>query len=184
MKKISVKKIAFVGVMAAMIYVSTLYIKVEIPSPAGGTVMLKAANALCLLAGILFGGVYGGLAAGIGSSISDLMSATHVASAPYTFCQFFLMAAVCGWIAHARGKEGGDARLNTAAVIAGSLSNFFFYIGRKVITLLLAGSTFGAALAAVSTNVIVSFVNAVVGAVLAGLLALPLRKALIKAHIL
>ncbi|MEG2429773.1 MAG: ECF transporter S component, partial [Oscillospiraceae bacterium] len=54
--KFSVYDIAIVGVMAAIIFALTYFVKIPIPTPAGQT-MLKVANAFCLLAGILFGGL-------------------------------------------------------------------------------------------------------------------------------
>lgn len=178
-----IRKLCFAAVMAAMIYVSTLFLKVEIPTPLG-TMMLKAANALCLIAGILFGGVYGGAAAGIGSAVYDLTNPAYIASAPYTLVQFFLMGAVCGWISHARGADGKNMRLNAAGIIAGTLANFIFYVGRKLITALLLGNSFGAALVLIQTNVIVSFINGIVAVVIALVAATPLKRALAKAHVL
>ncbi len=64
-KKFSVSDLVVVGLMAAIIFVTTSFIKIQIPTPTGPT-MLKVANIICLLAGMLFGGVRGGLAAGIG----------------------------------------------------------------------------------------------------------------------
>ncbi|MBQ5566010.1 MAG: ECF transporter S component, partial [Clostridia bacterium] len=45
-------KIVFVGVMAAMIFVTTYFLKIPISTPAGQT-MLKVSNILVLLAGLL-----------------------------------------------------------------------------------------------------------------------------------
>ena len=81
--------------MAAVIFVLTMFVRIEIPTPTGYT-NLKIANGFCLAAGMLFGGVYGGLAAGVGSMLFDVMDPKYITSAPFTFAFFFLMAFVCG----------------------------------------------------------------------------------------
>ncbi|MEG1027997.1 MAG: ECF transporter S component, partial [Oscillospiraceae bacterium] len=69
-KKFSLQDVVLVGVMAAIVFVLTYFIKIDIPTPVGPT-MLKVANGFCLLAGILLGGLKGGLAAGLGSMLYD-----------------------------------------------------------------------------------------------------------------
>ena len=57
-------RIVIIGLMAAMVFVCTMFLGIRIPTPTG-TTQLKTANAICLLTGLLFGGWTGGLAAGI-----------------------------------------------------------------------------------------------------------------------
>ena len=64
-------RIVIIGLMAAMVFVCTMFLGIRIPTPTG-TTQLKTANAICLLTGLLFGGWTGGLAAGIGSALFDL----------------------------------------------------------------------------------------------------------------
>ena len=91
-KRSTIYHIAFVGVMAALVFVSN-YISVPVASS-----RLHVANAVCLLAGMLFGGVKGGLAAAIGSALFDLTFPAYVAEAWITFINKGAMALVAGLI--------------------------------------------------------------------------------------
>ena len=59
-KKTEAANLAFMGMMIALVFVSNY---ISIPT---GYSRLHAANAVCLLAGMLFGGVRGGIIAGLG----------------------------------------------------------------------------------------------------------------------
>ena len=152
----------YVGMMAAMIFVATFFFKFEIETPTG-PVMIKTANILCLLAGMLFGGLYGGLAAGIGSMMFDLLNPKYVATAPFTLVFFFAMGFVCGTISHSCGAKGEKMTLNAVGATLGALSYFLLNAARNILTLTLAGSTFNAALIANSTKLVVSAINMPVG---------------------
>ncbi len=154
--------VVYVGMMAAMIFVATYFLKFEIQTPTG-PVMIKTANILCLLSGLLFGGVYGGLAAGIGSMMFDLMDPKYMAVAPFTLVFFFLMGFVCGEIAHRGGGNGQNPARNAIGVTAGALTYFVLNAGRNVLTMTLAGSTLQAAIIANGLKMGVSAVNLVVG---------------------
>jgi uncharacterized membrane protein len=91
-KRSTIYHIAFVGVMAALVFVSN-YISIPVASS-----RLHVANAVCLLAGMLFGGVKGGLAAAIGSALFDLTFPAYVAEAWITFINKGAMALVAGLI--------------------------------------------------------------------------------------
>ena len=173
--------IVIVGVMAAVIFVVTSVIKIgPIPTPAGNT-MIKLANAFCLMAGILFGGVRGGLAAGIGSMIFDLTNPAFVSSAPFTFVFFFMMAFVAGAVSHIGEADGKKIGLNIAASIAGSVTYLVLYLSKSLIVLLMEGSDFGAALTACTAKFITSGINAVIAVVIAVPLTMACRKALDRA---
>ena len=79
----STRQIAFIGVMAAIVFVSN-YIQIKIPVGINDVTRIHVANAFCLLAGIALGPVPGGLAAGIGSALADVFSG-YVLYAPATF---------------------------------------------------------------------------------------------------
>ena len=81
-------RIVIIGLMAAMVFVCTMFLGIRIPTPTG-TTQLKTANAICLLTGLLFGGWTGGLAAGIGSALFDLTYPEWAAGAWLTFIFFF-----------------------------------------------------------------------------------------------
>ena len=173
--------IVIVGVMAALVFAATFFLKIgPIPTPVGPT-QIKLANALCLLAGMLFGGVRGGLAAGIGSALFDLSNPAFVESAPFTLVFFFVMAFVCGAVANLGGRAGRDTRLNLLGAAAGSISYIVLNFGRKILLLLLAGSSLGAALASCATSFFFSCINMVFGVAASVLLAPVCRRALCRA---
>lgn len=167
----------FCALMAAMVFVTTSFLKITIPTPAGPT-MVKLGNAVCLLAGLLFGGLYGGLAAGIGSMLFDLSDPMFVSSAPFTLVFFFVMGAVCGSIAHAGGAGGLKTGRNILAASAGAMSYFVLNIGKSIVMLMLAGSAFWPAVISNSTKMVTSLINAVIAVVISVLIAMPLNSAL------
>jgi len=122
----STRKIAFCGVMAALIYAATL---LRIPFLGS---KVHFANAFCLLAGLLLGPVSGGIAAGMGSAIYDLFAGYDFVGILITFVSKFAMALVCGLIFHGRRKaepSGKMAPLRTIlACIAGALTYVLLYM--------------------------------------------------------
>ncbi len=176
-KKWSVQKIVLIGMLAAFIFISTRFLSIPIVTPAGKT-MLKTANALCLLFGILFGGVPGGLAAGIGSAIFDLTDPAYAPMAWFTFIKFFLMAFVCGKIAHIGGANGNNKKLNVLAALSGAFLMYIMYYSEKIITLMLGGSELVPALGAVATLLPASAFNIIFAIVVSQILTPVLHKAL------
>ena len=71
--RFSTYKIVFVGIMASVVYVVTIF-----RFPLFGS-KVHFANAMCLLSGLLFGPLYGGLAAGLGSGLYDAHDRTITA---------------------------------------------------------------------------------------------------------
>ena len=181
--KITVYDMVIVGLLAAMVFVCTAFLKIgPIPTPAGPT-QIKTGNIICLLAGLLFGGWRGGLAAGIGSAIYDLTDAAFAPSAPYTLVFFFAMGAVCGAISHAGGADGKRQGRNWLAAVCGAASYLILHLGKSFIVLVLAGSAPQAALAACGVKFITSGINAVLAVVASCLLAPVLRTALERAGV-
>ncbi len=167
------------AVMAAMIFVTTYFLKIPIATPAGPT-MLKVSNILILLAGILFGGVYGGLAAGIGSGLYDLLDPVYITSAPLTFVRFFIMAFVCGVIANSGNAKGTSFKRNLCGTLAGALTYWLLYISESVIKLVIEGSAVVPAIGAVAPKMMTSGINQAVAVIGAMILIIPLNKALKK----
>ena len=90
----STTRIAFIGVMAAIIVVVTFF-----RFPLLGS-KVHFANAMCLLAGLLLGPVGGGLAAGIGSFLYDILFGGYdVVQGCITFVSKFSMAWICAMLA-------------------------------------------------------------------------------------
>lgn len=176
-KRIGIYDIVAIGLMAAFIFVATFFFKIEIPSPAG-TTMIKLGNGVCLLAALLLGGWRGGLAAAIGCALYDLTDPMFAAEAYITFIRYFIMAGLCGLIAHWGGAQGRRPVRNFVAAAVGAYSYSAMYLGTKIGTLMLAGSALQPAVVACVPNIISSLTNATVGLVFALLLAPVLRRAL------
>ena len=181
-KKFTVRDLAEIGVLAALVFVATYFIKFgPIPTLAGPT-MLKTGNAVCLLGALLFGKTKGGLAAGIGSAMFDLTQPAFVAGAPFTFAFFFAMAYVCGLVSKIGGNDGTKTKQNIIGAVCGAVTYLILHLGKSFITLVLEGSAASAALAACSTKLITSGINAVFAVVVAVILAPVCKKALNRAY--
>lgn len=181
--KFTTYDVIVVGLMAAMVFATTFFIKIEIPTPAGPA-MLKTGNIICLLAALLLGGLRGGLAAGIGSMLFDLLNPQYVASAPFTFVFFFLMAYICGKIAHSNGENGENKKLNLLGAVLGALSYIVFNIfGKNVISLMLLGSAFYPAFIMVLPKIIISLTNAVIAISVSVIIQPIIRKTFAKTEI-
>lgn len=175
-------RIVITGLMAAMVFVCTMFLGIRIPTPTG-TTQLKTANAICLLTGLLFGGWTGGLAAGIGSALFDLTYPEWAAGAWLTFIFFFAMGAICGGIAHAGGAAGKNKARNWVAAICGAVGYWLLYIGKSIVVLCLGGSVFSAAFIATVPKMLTGGINAVFAIVVSNLLAALLRPKLESAGI-
>lgn len=167
-------RIVIIGLMAAMVFVCTMFLGIRIPTPTG-TTQLKTANAICLLTGLLFGGWTGGLAAGIGSALFDLTYPEWAAGAWLTFIFFFAMGAICGGIAHAGGAAGKNKARNWLAAVCGAVGYWLLYVGKSIIVLCLSGSAFSAAFIATTPKMLTGGINAVFAVVVSNLLAALLR---------
>lgn len=176
----NLQDMVIVGVMAAIVFVLTYFVKIQIPTPTG-PVMFKAANIFILLSGLLFGGVRGGLAAGIGSMLYDLLDPAYISESPVTFLRFFLIAFITGIIAYAAHSKGENKILTAVAAAVGAVSSVALYAVQCVVKLMLAGSDFTAAIVASAPKLFVSSVNAVIALVFALVLVYPMRAALKRA---
>lgn len=181
-KKFTVKDLAEIGVLAALVFVATYFLKIgPIATPAGPT-QLKMGNAVCLLGAMLFGKTKGGLAAGIGSAMFDLTQPAFIAGAPFTFVFFFAMAYVCGWVSKLGGNDGTKTKQNILGAVSGAGTYLVLHLGKSFITLVLEGSDASAALVACSTKFVTSGINAIFAIVVSVLLAPVCKKALARAY--
>ncbi len=114
-KKPTTTDIALVGMMIALVFASN-YIRIRM-----GVSDLHVANAVCLLAGMLFGGIRGAIIAGLGSAIFDLLNG-YAPEAWITFINKGAMALVCGIIIHdSRNKINPHAVRLIGAITGASL---------------------------------------------------------------
>ncbi len=177
--------IVLIGVMAAVCFVTTMFLKFDIPTPTGPT-MIKTANIFCLLAGMLLGGVKGGLAAGLGSFLYDLTNPAYIAESPITFFNFFMMGLVCGLIFHLAEKSKTKTMFviwSVVAALGGQVAYFILRFTKDIGRLMLAGSTFEAAFAGNSVKMISSLINMAISVPCAVLLVPVLITALKKANV-
>lgn len=177
-KKFTVKDITTIALMAALVFVAT-YIKIDIPTPLGKT-MVHCGNVICVLAGLLFGGLYGGLSAGIGSAIFDLTDPIFAPEFWITFIMKFLMAYLAGKIAHS-GQKMTQGKI-VAASVAGIVGYKIIYTLKEIILhYFILKSPWETVLGViVSTNLIsiISMVlNIIASILLYNLLAAPLKRA-------
>ena len=121
-------KLIFAGVMAAMVYVVTLF-----RFPLLGS-KVHFANAVCLLSGMLLGPVWGGTAAGLGSALYDAFGGGYdVLNVLITFVSKFAMAWICGALMRKAGYEkAGIVRIVTACVV-GALSYVALYMFKSLL---------------------------------------------------
>lgn len=138
-KKISLYDMVAIGLMAAVVFVVTMFLSIRVPTPTG-TVMIKLANAFILLSGLLLGSWRGGLAAGFGSMIFDLMTPEYVPEAWLTFVRFFLMAYICGAIAHAGGANAKKWGRNLLACVVSAVFSSIFYAAKNILVVMFGGS--------------------------------------------
>ena len=188
--KNSIYKIVTVGLLGALVFVSN-YLSFPIPVPVGDISRIHLGNAFCLLAGFVMGPIGGGLASGIGAMLYDLTNPAYIASAPFTFVFKFLLAAVCGLIAH-KGKITGNmleedftitVPRSIVAGICGSLTYIVLYLAKSYITTVLAGSAPEAAAIALATKAALSTVNAILAIIISVPLSALIRKALKSSHL-
>ena len=181
-KSLTAYDLAFIGVMAAIIYVVTMF---RIPL---GQSKIHLANAVCLLAGMLFGPVAGGLSAGIGSALYDALAGGYdIANVAITFVSKFAMAAVCGLMTGSlrvkkEEKTEKSSWLNDTgkiilACVVGALTYVALYMLKswlfKVYVEPVPPETLPAVLIG---KLIPSLINAAAAVVVAPLLYVPLKK--------
>ncbi len=97
---ITVKKIAQIGIFAALSYVAFAFLQIKIPLPAGDMVSIHMGNAVVILAALLIGGSEGGIAGALGMTVGDLLDPVYIVYAPKTFVCKILIGVVCGLSAH------------------------------------------------------------------------------------
>lgn len=176
-------RVTLTAVFAALVFVSSM-ISVPIPVAIGDVTRIHLGNIFCLLSGLVLGPVGGGLAAGLGSALYDMTNPVYIASAPFTFAFKFMLAAVCGWIAWAKGSRAENHGQNILAAIAGSATYMVLYLGKSFIEGMLLGSALGPVLLSVATKAVTSGVNAVIAVIVSVPLCAAIRLALKKSHLL
>ena len=114
--------LVFAGVLAAMVYVVTLF-----RFPLLGS-KVHFANAVCLLGGMLLGPVTGGFAAGIGSALYDAFAGYDFINVLITLVSKFAMAWVCGVVMDRLSKGNHRIDRTLLASVAGALTYVALYM--------------------------------------------------------
>lgn len=172
-KGMSAYDLAFIGVMAAIIYVVTMF---RIPV---GQSKIHLANAMCLLSGLLFGPVAGGLASGIGSALYDALAGGYdIINVLITFVSKMAMTVVCALIAGTTRSKSQGGRI-IAGCIAGALTYVALYVLK---TWIFQQFVYHYAAEVVTETVIAkaipSLINAAAAVIVAPLLYVPLKNIL------
>ncbi len=160
-----------VGLMAALVYAGN-YMSI----PLANETRIHIGNSMCLLAGLLFGGVNGGLSSGIGGALYDLFNPLYTLSAPYTLFSKFSM----GWAAGKLNRSGikSEPARAVIAAIVGQLVYIVLYLGKAFVTQLILGNPFQTASAVMLEKAAASFINGAIAVVVSVPLYLALKKAL------
>ncbi len=170
--------VVVVGLMAALCF-AAINIKIDVPTPMGPT-MMHLGNMVCLLSGMLLGGVRGGLAAGMGSMFYDLTNPAYVAGAPFTFLFKFIMAFIAGVTARSGGAEGKNIPKNVLGCVLGEIAYIILYLGKSFISsYYLQKNALEAVLASLVPKLFSSTVNAVV-ATIGSIILLPVFMTVMK----
>ena len=181
-KSMTAYDLAFIGVMAAIIYVVTMF---RIPV---GQSKIHLANAICLLAGMLFGPVAGGLSAGIGSALYDALAGGYdIANVAITFVSKFAMAAVCGLMTSSLREKKDEKTEKSSwlndtgkiilACVVGALTYVALYMLKSWIFKVYVEPVPPETLPAVLIGKLIpSLINAAAAIVVAPLLYVPLKK--------
>ena len=184
-KNFQVQKLAYAGLMAALCFVGYMVF----PSFSVTGTKVHVGNAFVVIAALLLGGVYGGLAGAIGLSLADIISG-YAASAPRTFICKLLIGIVVGLIAHKAAKLNEQhekkyvVKWTVISTLAGLLFNCIFEPALKWVWYTVLTPNADKAASAINSllalTVYTTYINAVINSIVAILLYMALRPALMK----
>lgn len=181
MKQTHIRRIAVLGMMAAVVFAGN-YLRVTMLVAIAGRTSFTFANIFCCLAGLLLGPA-GGAAAGVGSALYDLMNPVYAPEFWITLINKGLMGAAAG-LAVRRCAAPGYGRCTAGAVLGCAVYYvLYFFKSFAYDGLLMGGLTAPVAAAALLEKVPASLFNAAVAILLSPPLCLALRRALDKARL-
>lgn len=181
-RSLSTRKIVFTALMAALTVAGSA-IRIKVPSAIAGTNAIHLGNIMCALSGILLGPQLGGLAAGLGSAIYDMFDPMYIAEAWLTFLMKGAYGLVAGLIVHS-GKGKWNYVKATIASAAGAVLYAALYLAKSYFKgIYVKGLTTAASLLALVEKVPPTVFNAAVAIIFAPILAIAIRKALVKNHL-
>lgn len=185
MKNEKVYKLTLTALMAALSYVVFTFLQIKITLPGGDATSFHLGNAVCVLAALLLGGLYGGIGGALGMTIGDIFDPVYIVYAPKTFILKLCIGLITGFVAHKLGHISHQTdskkvfKWVIAAAISGMLFNVIFdplvgYFYKRVII----GKP--AAEVTLAWNITTTSVNAVLSVIVATIIYMALRPALIK----
>ena len=175
-------RICFCGIMTAIIFVAN-YLRI----PFMGT-SVHMTNALCAIAGLLFGPALGFVAAGLGSGLYDVMVG-YGAESLITLVTKGMIALIAGLIAssvtHRRSVKAGDVARAVLACVAGALTYVALYMLKTYIFgMFVNGLGLDGTLVKMGTKLPGSLINALFASVAGPVLFFALKPALDHAGLL
>lgn len=177
-KRKIIYKIVTTGLMAALVFAGN-FISIPLPYDA----RIHVGNSMCLLAGLLFGGLTGGLSSGIGGYLYDMLNPLYIASAPFTFINKFAMGFTTGALNRRGVKIKNEPARAYIAAIAGQIVYIILYLGKTLAKELIKGNAFGTAMVIVGEKALSSAVNAVIAVIISVPLYFAIKAALEKTPI-
>ena len=188
-KAIEAKVIAQAALCAALCYVGSTFIKIDIPVGTERT-MFHFGNVFCVLAALLIGGPWGGLAGAIGMTVSDLTTA-YVTSAPKTFLLKLCIGLIVGFVAHKLfhlSKEHSAKYVTVATIVSSACGMIFTIFADPSVGYFYKSYLLGVpqdlAKALAKMGAITTTVNAVIAVVVATIIYLALRPVMKKTGML
>lgn len=178
-KPFSTKRIALIGMMAAVVFAGN-YARIVIPISLGGQTAFTLGNIFCCLGGLLLGPA-GGLASGIGAALYDLMDPRYAADCWITFLTKGAMGLAAGLAVWGALKKDGLSYFRAlAGTVAGCITYYILYFAKTFFYsgLLLKSLTVPLAGALVLEKVPASIFNAAIAIIAAPPLAIAIIAAL------
>lgn len=170
-------RLTLMSLMAALAYIAFTYVKINIPSPTGGSTAIHFGNIFCVLTALLLGGVEGGIAGAIGMGLADIMDPIYITSAPKTLFLKFMIGVITGFVAHRifhLSSIESPKKTTFAVVVASSCGILFNVIGEPIVSYLYTRFILGAADKAASKlaslNLLTTSFNALTTVILVSIL--------------
>ena len=168
-------KVVVIGLMAALCYISFMFLQIKIPTP-GGFTSFHLGNTFCVLASLLLGGIPGGVAGAIGMGIGDLLDPSYVIVAPKTIILKLGIGIITGFVAHRLFHiQHQQGKTLWKAVFLSTLAGMLFnVIGEPIFsyfyTAFILGAPDNADKALASWNDITTSMNAIIAVILSTIL--------------
>lgn len=179
-------KLTQTALMAALCYIGFQFLRFDVPIGMEKTA-IHFGNTFCVLGALLLGGLWGGLAGAVGMTIADLTS-DYVTYAPKTFLLKLCIGLIVGLVAHKIAKLSKEhekpyiIRWTVISAVAGMVFNVvadpvvgYFY------KRYLLGMEDNLAKSLAKITAATTFVNALTSIIIASLLYVAIRPALMKA---